>query len=150
SNPLSLAPPRWEVDPHFDRSFHSRYLKANGERTLRAVLNMAQVIAMQGFDRARPLWEFYVIDDLVDGSAVLVMKIHHSISDGVGMVKMTSSMVETYRDADPERAPKPMPPAPPAHVLGPLERFWHAFAYERERQVVQARRAAGALGRGLL
>jgi NRPS condensation-like uncharacterized protein len=42
----------------------------------------------------------------------MVMKLHHSISDGVGLVQMTSSLVERYRDRDPARAQKPMPPAP--------------------------------------
>ena len=28
SNPLSIAPPRWEVDPHFDLGFHLWWLKA--------------------------------------------------------------------------------------------------------------------------
>ena len=94
SNPLSIAPPRWEVDPHFDLSFHCRFLKAVRDGSHRAVLDMAQVIAMQGFDRARPLWEFYVVDQLADGGAAMIMKLHHSISDGVGLVHMTSNMVE--------------------------------------------------------
>src|SRR5262245_51494998 len=55
---LSIATPRWEVDPNFDLSFHCRHLKATRDGSWRAVLDMAQVIAMQGFDRARPLWEF--------------------------------------------------------------------------------------------
>ena len=28
SNPYSIAPPRWELDPHFDRRFHVRWVDA--------------------------------------------------------------------------------------------------------------------------
>jgi hypothetical protein len=62
SNPMSIAPPRWEVDPHFDLDFHVRFLRAAGDGSLRDVLDMAEPIAMQGFDRARPLWEVDVVD----------------------------------------------------------------------------------------
>src|SRR5262245_35102747 len=43
SNPLSLVPPRWEVDPNFDLSFHCRFLKAIRQGAQRDVLDMAQV-----------------------------------------------------------------------------------------------------------
>ncbi len=149
SNPLSIAPPRWEIDPHFDISFHCRFLKATSDRSWRAVLDMAQVIAMQAFDRARPLWEFYVIDDLAAGGAAMIMKLHHAISDGVGLVQMTTSLVERYRERDPTRTPKPMPPAPEAHVMTQRERVWDALAHERARRAGQARRVLGAVGSGL-
>lgn len=34
-NPLSVAPPRWEVDPHFDLRYHLRWVRAAGDRDLR-------------------------------------------------------------------------------------------------------------------
>src|SRR5205085_3714240 len=88
SNSMSIAPPRWEFDPHYDLSYHLRWTKATGDGSLRAVLDTAQPIAMQGFDRARPLWEFVVVDGLADDRAAIIMKIHHAITDGVGAVKI--------------------------------------------------------------
>ena len=150
SSPFSIAPPRWEVEPNFDLSFHVRRLKAVRDGSWRAVLDMAQLIAMQAFDRARPLWELYVIDELADGGAALVLKLHHSISDGVGLVQMTSSLVERYRDPDPARPPKPMPPAPAVHVMTARERILDALAHEAARQVAGARRAVGAVGESVV
>ena len=98
-NPLSIAPPRWEVDPNFDLDFHLRFVRAGGDRTMRSVLDLAQPIAMQGFDRARPLWEALVVDDLVDGKAAMIMKIHHAITDGLGAVKIALVMFELERQA---------------------------------------------------
>ena len=45
SNPLSIAPPRWEVDPNFDLSYHLRHVRAAGDRDLRAVLDLARAVA---------------------------------------------------------------------------------------------------------
>ena len=72
-NPYSIAPPRWEGDPHFDLDYHLRWVGASGDRDERSVLDMAEPMAMQGFDRARPLWEMVVITDLADGGAALVL-----------------------------------------------------------------------------
>ena len=99
-NPLSVAPPRWEVDPHFDLDYHLRWVRAAGARDLRSVLDLAQPMAMQGFDRARPLWEMLVVTDLADGGAALVMKIHHAITDGVGAVQIALVLFELSRDAE--------------------------------------------------
>src|SRR4051812_440763 len=67
SNAFSIAPPRWEFDPNFDLSYHLRFARAAGDGTLRDLLDMAQPVAMQGFDRARPLWEFIIVEGLAEG-----------------------------------------------------------------------------------
>ena len=53
---------------------------------------------MQGFDRARPLWEFTVVEGLTDGGAALIVKVHHSITDGVGGMKLQMEMLDAERD----------------------------------------------------
>jgi diacylglycerol O-acyltransferase len=100
-DPLGAAPPRWERDPLFDLSYHYRRIRTAGKGTLRELLDMAAVIAMQSFDKDRPLWEFYAVDGLEDGRSALLLKLHHSITDGVGMVRMTSSLVERSREEQP-------------------------------------------------
>ena len=138
-NPLSIAPPRWEVDPNFDLDFHLRFVRAGGDRTMRSVLDLAQPIAMQGFDRARPLWEALVVDDLVDGKAAMIMKIHHAITDGLGAVKIALVMFELERQAvEPD-----MPEAPEIHVMNQRERFLDALDHERRRNLGIAKRSAG-------
>lgn len=89
-----IAPPRWEIDPHFDPRFHLRRHHLGGAGELRDLLDLAEPIAMQAFDKDRPLWEFYLVDGLREGRAGVIMKLHHAVSDGVGLVKMTASMVE--------------------------------------------------------
>jgi WS/DGAT/MGAT family acyltransferase len=143
SNPLSLAPPRWEVDPHFDLGFHLWWVKAPGKGTLRDLLDIAEPIAMSGFDRARPLWRAVVVEGLQGGQSGLILKIHHSITDGVGGVKLQLELLDLEPDAPERELPEP----PEVHVLNQAERFIDAFQHERRRQLgILKRLAPGALG----
>jgi WS/DGAT/MGAT family acyltransferase len=100
---FEIAPPRWEIDPNFDPKFHLRKLHLGGAGALRELLDLAEPIAMQAFDKDRPLWEFYLVDGLEEGRAGVILKLHHAVSDGVGLVKMTGSMIEKERGAGKEK-----------------------------------------------
>ncbi|MEY2449591.1 MAG: diacylglycerol O-acyltransferase / wax synthase, partial [Acidimicrobiaceae bacterium] len=143
ANPMSIAPPRWEFDPNFDIAYHLRWMKAPGDGGLRALLDVAQPIAMQGFDRARPLWEFVVVDGLAEGRAGLIIKVHHAITDGVGAVKIAMHLFDLERDVSLDRGP--MPEEPTIHVMNQLERVRDALDHERRRQTGIARRSAASI-----
>jgi WS/DGAT/MGAT family acyltransferase len=142
SNTFSIAPPRWEVDPNFDLEYHLRWVRAAGEGSLRDVLDLAEPVAMQGFDRARPLWEMVVVDGLEDGRAALVTKLHHAITDGVGGVKLAMNLFD-LEEAGTDRGP--MPEAPVAAPMGQLGRVVDAIRHERRRQAGVARRGWGSV-----
>jgi WS/DGAT/MGAT family acyltransferase len=136
-NPYSLVPPRWEVDPNFDLDFHLRWVSGGGAATMRDVLDYAQPIAMQSFDRARPQWEIHVIDGLDDGGAAMIAKIHHAITDGVGAVAMAMVLFDLERD--PADGDAPLPPAPEPDVMNPVERLVDGVRHgiDRERETGQ-------------
>ena len=140
SNPLSIAPPRWEVDPNFDLDYHLRTVRAGGNRDLRAVLALAEPMAMAGFDRARPLWETLVVEDLANGGAAVIMKIHHAITDGVGAVQIAMVMFELERSA----SMGDLPETPTVDVMSQARRFMDAFDHERRRNLGIAKRLPGA------
>lgn len=140
SNPLSVAPPRWEVDPNFDLGYHVRFARVPGEGTMRDLLSMAQPVAMQGFDRARPLWECIVAEGLEGGRSALIMKVHHSITDGVGGVRL---MLELF-DLEADPPPRPEPEAPPVHVMNQGERFVDAAIHQTRRQLDLAKKLVGS------
>ena len=131
-HPLSVAPPRWEVDPNFDLSYHLRWVRTVDEGTLREVLAIAEPVAMQGFDRARPLWEFVVVEGLAEGRAAVIAKIHHSITDGVGGVALMMELLDLERDPADDG---PLPPAPQAREPTEVERWVDAVSYEARRQL---------------
>ncbi|WP_436795367.1 wax ester/triacylglycerol synthase domain-containing protein [Actinospongicola halichondriae] len=138
-NLFSLAPPRWEIDPNFDLRYHVRWTNAGGEGTLRDVLDIAEPIAMQGFDRARPLWEFMIVEGLADGKAAMIQKLHHAITDGVGGIAIAMLLLDLERD--PAGDEEPMPPLPEGKVLSPAERTADAVGHIARRNLGIARRA---------
>lgn len=121
--PAWIAVPRWVTDENFDLSWHLRSVTA---RTDDAVLELARIEAMTGFDRARPLWMYTLVEGLPEGRAALVMKLHHAITDGVGAVRLAPTLFDTM--PEPEFAPHPkelrktgggaLVPASIAHTAG--------------------------------
>ncbi len=95
---FGIGTPRWVEDTGFDLDFHLRRIVAPSPGTLQTVLDLAGPIAMAAFDRDRPLWEFTLVEGLVDGRAALVQKIHHSVTDGVGAMRMARIAFDEHVD----------------------------------------------------
>ncbi|MGI9642379.1 MAG: wax ester/triacylglycerol synthase domain-containing protein [Acidimicrobiia bacterium] len=137
-NPYSLAPPRWEVDPNFDLGYHLRFVASPGKGTVQDILRLAEPIAMQGFDRARPIWECTYVTGGEANTSALIMKIHHSVTDGVGGVQL---MLELF-DFDREPAERPQPDPPAVEVLNQTQRFLDALAHQTRTQGSMAQKIA--------
>ncbi len=110
-----LAPPEWRDDPDFDLDYHLSWVSVARPGTQRQLLDLASTIVNRPFDRTRPLWEFVVVEGLEGGRAAMVQKLHHSITDGVGGVRMSEQFIDLTRDAA-----EPM--APPRPVVAPTSR----------------------------
>lgn len=113
--PLGLAPPQWADDPDFDLQYHLRRLSVPPPGELRQVLDLAAQLAAMPLDRARPLWELTVIEGMADGRAVVLQRLHHTLTDGVGGMKLLRSLLERAQGPDPGEAAS----APPQQ-LDPL------------------------------
>ncbi len=109
-----LTAPRWTYDPHFDLSWHLRRAAAPAPHTPDAVLELARRSAMGAFDRDRPLWELTLVEGIRGGKAALILKIHHSLSDGVGGMQMLTLLCDLQRES-PDLGE--MPPPPPGETL---------------------------------
>ena len=113
--PGRLATPRWATDGDFDVHWHLRRVTAPAPGSRDTVLELARLAATTGFDRTRPLWEFTLVDGLAEGGAALVMKFHHSLTDGIGGVRLAYLLV----DGEPGQAPDvAMPDRPAGEHLG--------------------------------
>jgi diacylglycerol O-acyltransferase / wax synthase len=122
-----LVPPRWEYDPDFDLSFHTRRVVAPEPGNLNAVLEMARLAEMEDFDRARPLWRVTLIDGLEDGGAAVLCKFHHSLTDGVGGVQIAMTLFDRS-ELPGEHGPLPAPPKAPRPQR--LSRYRDVFGYD--------------------
>ena len=122
-------------------------MRVGGEGSLRDLLDLAAPIAMQAFDRDRPLWEFHVADGLAGDRAGVVMKLHHVVSDGMGLVRMTRQLVERSREPVelPPREPEPAQSAPRSG----FEHLQDAVQHRAGTAADRAGRMLRAAGRGL-
>jgi WS/DGAT/MGAT family acyltransferase len=119
-----VAPPRWVDDPDVDLDYHYSWARLPGRQaTNRDVLDHAQRLAARAFDKDRPLWELCVVDDLPGERAAFVMKVHHAIADGLGMVQLLAHMVDLEADPTDDAASAELDEsAVPAahHVVSPI------------------------------
>ena len=140
--PLRIAPPRWTVDPDFDLSWHVRTVDAPPPKTLATVLDLARVMGMADFDRARPLWEWTLVEGLEGGRAAVVVKIHHALTDGVGGMQLAASLF----DLEPVSShPGPAPEAPAPERLSTAGLVVDALGYRWRRLAGVLRHGAPAL-----
>ncbi len=154
-DPLGVSPPRWEHDPYYDPGYHVRRARVPGSGTMRDLLDLAAPLAMQAFDKDRPLWELLLVDGLEGGRSAAVMKLHHAMSDGMGLIRMTEGLVERSRDA---KMPTPRVRHDDGATAGDedggigseLSSLGLAMMHRASTAFARGRRAAGALGRGVL
>ena len=66
--PFGLDYPYWIDDPHFDLDFHVRELALPPPGSDDKLAEQVARIVARPLDRARPLWEAYLIHGLGDGS----------------------------------------------------------------------------------
>ena len=76
--------PRFVSDEGFELDAHLRRVRLAAHGSRRDVLDLAQTMATSGFDTALPLWEATLVEGVDGDRAVLVMKVHHALIDGVG------------------------------------------------------------------
>lgn len=108
---LPVGPTAWEVDPNFDLGYHLRRVTLPAPGGMRQLLDLAQSLAMNPFDRRRPLWESVLVEGLEGGKAAYVLKLHHAWTDGLGGIQLLSMLQSRTRDHTPN---KPMPALPEA------------------------------------
>jgi WS/DGAT/MGAT family acyltransferase len=136
-----LAPPEWVEDPQFDLEYHVRRIALPAPGTERQLYDLASRLVSDPFDRTRPLWEFVVVDGLEGGRSAMVQKLHHTITDGEGGIRLSEKFVDLAAEAD-DPEPLPVPDAEPADgniVDATLETLGHGV-----RRTIGVGQRAGA------
>jgi len=91
----------WQDDPDFDIDAHLRRRalpSGAGKKELQA---LASELAVQPLNPGKPLWRFDLIEDY-DGGSAMVVRIHHSIADGIALVGVILSLTDLTPDAPPQ------------------------------------------------
>lgn len=103
---LGLGAPAWvdDVDFSLDQHLLDRQLALpGGEREL---LDLARDFAMAPFAGDRPPWAVMRVTGLATGGAAFIFKIHHAMTDGIGIVQLLSAMHSRQRAPSGRAAPE--------------------------------------------
>lgn len=133
---LHSGPPHWSGDPNFDLHYHLRRVRACSP-SFDSVLDVARNAAMAGFDRARPLWEYTLVEGLEGDRAAMVLKVHHSMTDGVGGMKLLLMLFDFDREPPP---PLPFDRVDAVPVFTAADLLWRSAGHARRRALGIARR----------
>jgi diacylglycerol O-acyltransferase len=92
--PLGLDYPYWIDDPDFDLEYHVREIALAPPPTDAKLAEQVARIFARPLDRARPLWEAYLIHGLPEDHVALLTKIHHSAVDGISGAEIMSVLLD--------------------------------------------------------
>ncbi len=140
--PLRIATPRWTADDRFDLTRHLRRHDSPAPHTWDTVMAIAGAAASEEFDRSRPLWEFTLVDGLEDDRAAFVMKLHHSLTDGIGGVELALYLFDL--EPSPVHAPV-QPDRPIGDRAGARNLVLLSLAHRWEHLVGFVTRATGSI-----
>ncbi len=136
-----VAHPRWSTDPDFDLARHILRMDAPPPHTAAAVIAVAQQAAITPFDPAHPLWEFILVEHVEGERAALVMKVHHSLTDGIGGMELALQLF----DLEPAPAPLgPMPETPAGESTSPFQLLRASLRYDGRQLFCFARNVMAA------
>ena len=107
--------PVWVDDPSFDITRHVRRLAPQSPMEDAQLLAAVERLMSTRLPRGRPLWQLWVTDGLRDGRVGILLKLHHTIADGLAVLAMLASLFDVEAVASdpaassyrPERAPRP-------------------------------------------
>ena len=146
--------PLWVDDPGFDLANHIRVVQVPAPGGGRELLRLCDQLCLRLLNRTRPLWELWLVTGLDQGRVGLVLKLHHTLADGLAAVQIAGLLLDGTADA-PNPAPPPWwqpRPAPSGSALLADNLRWRnaalAAALMRlrhpSRLAAQARTLAGA------
>ena len=109
--PLGLDLPYWIEDPNFDIDFHVRHHAVAPPGTPQQLAEAISRIVARPLDRARPLWELYVIEGVDEGRLIAQLtKVHHAAIDGASGALMLAAILDLDPDHRPVTGPAPWEP----------------------------------------
>jgi WS/DGAT/MGAT family acyltransferase len=105
--PFGLDYPYWIEDADFDLDFHVREIALVAPGNDEQLSDQVARIFSRPLDRARPLWELYLIHGLESGNTAVLTKIHHALIDGLSGAEIMGLLLDTQPEGRDD-----LPPAP--------------------------------------
>jgi diacylglycerol O-acyltransferase len=111
--PLFLGRPVWVDDEHFQILYHVRHTAVPSPGGPEQLRNLAGRIFAQRLDRAKPLWETWLVEGLENDRWAIISKVHHCMVDGIAGSDLMTLIFDLTADAEhpppQEWTPRPAP-----------------------------------------
>ena len=109
--------PLWVDDPGFDLANHVHAVQVPAPGGERELLGLCDRLCLRLLDRTRPLWELWLVTGLDQGRVGLVLKLHHTLADGLAAVQIAGLLLDGTADAPNPAAPWQPRPTPSGWAL---------------------------------
>jgi diacylglycerol O-acyltransferase len=96
--------PVWVDDPSFDIQQHVLAASVPSPGREAQLLATTEVLLERLLDRSRPLWEMWLLTGLAERKLAVLLKVHHSVTDGLGMLRIAKVLFDTSPGATAARA----------------------------------------------
>lgn len=137
-NPLLM--PRWVVDRDFDVDHHIEVIDLPSPGEHAALERWCSTQRSLPFDPRRPPWMLHVFQGYRGTRSALHVRIHHSVGDGLALMRLLLSLADEADDATVTLAEDP-----PAMHMG--TELWHLAGRSMAETTHVLRHAAGAIER---
>ena len=94
--------PHWQDDTAFDIDNHVSHVALPAPGGDKALRQLVSELMSTPLDMTKPLWHVHLIDGHERGSVVLA-RIHHSIADGIALVRVMLSLTDSTPNPKPTR-----------------------------------------------
>ena len=101
---------------HFNLEYHVRHSSLPQPGTELQLRQLTGRILSQQLDRAKPLWEMWVIEGMKDGRVAMISKIHHCMIDGMAGAGLLGVILNVAPTSAIEDSPEWIPIEPPNDV----------------------------------
>ena len=92
--PFGLDHPYWVEEAEIDLGYHVREMALASPGTDAQLADQVARIMSRPLDRARPLWELYVIEGHESGLVAVLTKIHHAVIDGLSGAEIMALLLD--------------------------------------------------------
>lgn len=83
----------WENDEYFEPSAHIIRTALPGDAGKAELEELVSQLASTPLDKTKPLWQFHLVENYVEGPAI-ISRIHHCYADGIALVQVLLSLTE--------------------------------------------------------
>ena len=106
----------WVDDRHFSLDYHVRHTALPRPGSDQQLKELASHIMAQPLDRARPLWETWIVEGLERDRFAVITKIHHCMIDGSSGVDIAQIMMSLTPDREIPEVPRYIPRPAPSNI----------------------------------